>query len=298
MSWLQIDIAATADSAPFIESALDSLGAVSVTMTDAHDQPVYEPGPGETPLWNELTVTGLFDASTDAEALVMNLAAELLPGALPPFSTHILEDRDWEREWMDSFQPMRFGDRLWICPSWHRPPQADAVNLLLDPGLAFGTGTHPTTALCLEWLDRHPPEEQILVDYGCGSGILGIAALLLGARRVVGVDNDPQALTATRDNCSKNHINAADFPVWLPQDFSANVVREQPVDTVLANILAEPLLQLAGDIAALVRPGGRVVLSGILEKQADAITARYGEWFEIDTPVFRDGWTRITGIRR
>lgn len=298
MSWLQIDIAATADSAPTLEATLESLGAVSVTMTDAHDQPLYEPGPGETPLWNELTVTGLFDAQTDAGALVMNLAAELLPESLPPFSTHILEDRDWEREWMDNFQPMRFGERLWICPSWQRPPEPEAVNLLLDPGLAFGTGTHPTTALCLEWLDRHPPQGQTLVDYGCGSGILGIAALLLGAKRVIGVDNDPQALTATRDNCNKNDIDETAFPVWLPDDFKTHMRAEEPVDSVLANILAEPLIQLAPDIAALLRPGGSVVLSGILEAQADAVLARYQEYFVTDAPVFQDGWTRITGIRR
>ena len=300
MSWLQIELAATADTAPALETALEAIGAVSVTMTDAQDQPLYEPGPGETPLWNDIVVTGLFTGDTRKEEMIMDLAAELLPASLPAFKTEILEEQNWQRAWMDSFQPMRFGERLWICPSWTEAPDPTAVNLLLDPGLAFGTGTHPTTALCLQWLDAHDVRGQTLVDYGCGSGILGIAALLLGAERVLGVDNDPQALVATRDNCDKNSISAASFPAVLPAAFPAlmGTAPEGQVDGVLANILAAPLLELAADIAALVKPGGWLLLSGILQEQAPLIVERYREWFEVDEPVFLDGWTRISAQRK
>jgi len=198
---------------------------------------------------------------------------------------------------MRNYHPLRCGERLWICPSWQEPPEPAKINLMLDPGLAFGTGTHPTTFLCLSWLDQQPLERAQLVDYGCGSGILGMAALLLGAKQVIGVDTDPQALTATRDNCLKNHIPDQAFPAYLPTDFTAAMDKAGDVDGVLANILAGPLIELAADIAALVKPGGWLLLSGILEHQAQEVSEAYAPWFTMDEPVFLDGWTRLNGVK-
>lgn len=298
MAWLQLQFASDPETAPRLESLLEEAGAVSVTMVDAADQPVFEPAPGETPLWREVLVTGLFPAGENADALQARLRAAWAPEALPEARISELEDQDWERAWMDDFQPMRFGERLWICPSWCEAPDATAANLLLDPGLAFGTGTHPTTRLCLEWLDSAKLEGQHLVDYGCGSGILGLAALLLGASRVEGVDNDPQALLATRENCQRNGIEAERFPVWLPADFDTQVAERPLADGLLANILAEPLMQLAGTFASLVKPAGWLLLSGILEGQGEAVAECYRPWFTIDAIVCQDGWVRIDARRR
>lgn len=194
---------------------------------------------------------------------------------------------------MDNFQPMRFGRRLWIVPSWHAAPEPQAVNLLLDPGLAFGTGTHPTTALCLEWLDGQQLEGCSVIDFGCGSGILAIAALLLGAPQAVGTDIDPQALEASRDNASRNGIDPARFPVYLPADMP-----QQQADVVVANILAGPLVALAAQITTLVRGGGRLALSGILAEQAEEVRAAYAEAFDLDPTAVKDGWVRISGVKR
>lgn len=194
---------------------------------------------------------------------------------------------------MDDFRPMRFGQRLWICPSWDEPPAGDAISILLDPGLAFGTGTHPTTALCLEWLDAHPPAGLEVIDYGSGSGILAVAALKLGAARVTAVDIDPQALTATRDNAARNGVDDARLHVDYPE-----ALGETTADLVLANILAGPLVELAPAMAGRVRPGGAIVLSGILREQADTVRQAYTAWFDMDPPAFREDWTRLTGRRR
>lgn len=296
MPWLQIQLATDASRAPALETALEEAGAVSVTMLDAKDQPLYEPGPGETPLWQDVVITGLFTGDCGEDAVLMSLATAWLPETLPPHRFERLEDQAWERAWMDDFKPIRFGERLWICPSWAEAPDPDAINILLDPGLAFGTGTHPTTALCLEWLDGHAPVGSTVIDYGCGSGILGIAALLLGAEQAIGVDTDPQALSATLDNCSKNGVGADRFPVYLPDDFHA--LHGRPVDAVLANILAGPLTALAPTLAALVRPGGNLVLSGILRDQAEDVLAAYAPWFEMDEPASREDWVRLSGRRK
>ena len=197
MSWLQIRLAITPDQAEALEDQLLQLGAVSVTFMDAEDQPIFEPDLNTTPLWSHTHLLALFEADTDPDALLAHLQL-LRGGDLPEHQTEVIEDQDWERSWMDNFQPMRFGHRLWIVPSWHAAPEPDAVNLLLDPGLAFGTGTHPTTALCLEWLDGQDLQDCNVLDFGCGSGILAIAALLLGARQAVGTDIDVQALEASR----------------------------------------------------------------------------------------------------
>ena len=292
MPWLQLRLAITPEQAPTYEDALLDVGAVSVTFMDAEDQPIFEPDLGTTPLWSHTHLLALFEADTDADALVAHLQL-LTDGALPEHQIERIEDQDWERSWMDGFAPMRFGQRLWIVPSWHEAPQPDAVNLLLDPGLAFGTGTHPTTSLCLQWLDAQPLEGCSVLDFGCGSGILAIAALLLGAPRAVGTDIDPQALEASRDNAQRNGIADERFPVYLPADLP-----QEPADVVVANILAGPLVSLAPQITSLVKPGGRLALSGILHEQADEVRAAYVADFDLDPTSVQDGWVRISGVRR
>ena len=292
MPWLQVRLAITPEQAAFYEDALLDVGAVSVTFMDAEDQPIFEPDLGTTPLWTHTHLLALFEGDADAEQVLAHL--RLLTGdELPEHQIERIEDQDWERSWMDNFQPMRFGRRLWIVPSWHAAPEPDAVNLLLDPGLAFGTGTHPTTALCLQWLDAQPLQGCSVLDFGCGSGILAIAALLLGAERAVGTDIDPQALEASRDNANRNGIDPAQFPVYLPQDLPA-----EQADVVVANILAGPLVQLAPQITALVKPGGRLALSGVLAEQADEVRAAYADAFVLDPTAEQDGWVRISGVRR
>jgi ribosomal protein L11 methyltransferase len=292
MPWQELTVRIPREQLETVEALLLAAGAVSVTYRDAEDQPVLEPAPGETPIWDQVLVTGLFEAEADLDTLP-SLVRSQLP-ALPDnaFSIVTVEDRDWERAWMDDFEPLRFGERLWICPSWHEPPEAGAVNILLDPGLAFGTGTHPTTALCLEWLDAHPPAELEVIDYGSGSGILAVAALKLGARRVAAVDIDPQALTATRDNAAKNGVEDERLTVGYPDELDAH-----PVDLVMANILSGPLVELAPRLAGYVRPGGAIVLSGILRNQAETVREAYGPWFEMAPAVFRGDWTRLAGVR-
>jgi len=292
MPWLQVRLAITPEQAETYEDALLEVGAVSVTFMDAEDQPIFEPDLGTTPLWSHTHLLALFEADTDETALLAHLQL-LCGGALPEHHVERIEDQDWERSWMDGFQPMRFGQRLWIVPSWHAAPQPDAVNLLLDPGLAFGTGTHPTTALCLEWLDGQNLDNCSVLDFGCGSGILAIAALLLGAPQAAGTDIDPQALEASRDNASRNSIDPARFPVYLPADLP-----QQPADVVVANILAGPLVSLAPQITALVKSGGRLALSGILAEQAEEVRAAYASTFDLDPTAVKDGWVRISGVKR
>ncbi|PAU63411.1 ribosomal protein L11 methyltransferase [Pseudomonas sp. PIC25] len=292
MPWLQVRLAITPEQAETYEDSLLGVGAVSVTFMDAEDQPIFEPDLGTTPLWSHTHLLALFEADVDPANLVAHL--ELLTGGpLPEHQIERIEDQDWERSWMDNFQPMRFGRRLWIVPSWHAAPEPDAVNLLLDPGLAFGTGTHPTTALCLEWLDGQDLTGRQLLDFGCGSGILAIAALLLGAERAVGTDIDPQALEASRDNAERNGIAPARFPLYLPE-----ALPTEQADVVVANILAGPLVSLAPQITRLVRPGGLLALSGVLAEQADEVRAAYQDAFELDPTAEKDGWVRISGRRR
>ena len=292
MPWLQVRLAISPEQAETYEDALLEVGAVSVTFMDAEDQPIFEPELNTTPLWAHTHLLALFEADTDADLALSHL--RLLTGTdLPEHSAEVIEDQDWERSWMDNFQPMRFGQRLWIVPSWHAAPQPDAVNLLLDPGLAFGTGTHPTTALCLEWLDGQDLKGCNVLDFGCGSGILAIAALLLGAEQAVGTDIDVQALEASRDNAGRNAIAAERFPLYLPQDLP-----QEQADVLVANILAGPLVSLAPQLSTLVRPGGRLALSGILAEQGEEVAAAYAATFDLDPIANRDGWVRITGRRR
>jgi len=291
MPWIQISFNCNKDLSTIISDALSTLGAASVTLQDAADQALLEPGVGETPLWEQVVVTGLFDAAVDIDSVADQIRNAIAPEKLPPWRASSVEDKAWEREWMKHFHPMRFGHRTWICPSWQSPPQPDAVNILLDPGLAFGTGTHPTTALCLEWLDQHVQGGETVIDFGCGSGILGIGALMLGASEVWAVDNDPQALLATRDNAIKNqvetnlHLRAADESFNIQSDI------------ILANILANPLVSLAPFFAAKIKTGGKAILSGILSEQQDLIMKAYCTNFKLLSSAQNGDWIRLDLMR-
>lgn len=292
MSWLQLRVQATRENSDAIEDALLTAGAVSVTFEDLQDQPILEPALGETPLWDNTRVTGLFSADTDTDVATVIATADYGDN-LPPYRWEILEDKDWEREWIENFHPIQCGQRLWICPSWRQPPEPNAVNLMLDPGLAFGTGTHPTTYLCLNWLDGLDLTDKVVVDYGCGSGILGIAALLLGAREVIAVDNDPQALVATQDNARRNQIAADKIRTYLPEAAPTGI----SADVVVANILAGPLVELSPTLSALAKPGGLLALSGLIASQATVISDCYQQWFSLAPPAEKDGWICLSGQR-
>ncbi|EEF80707.1 ribosomal protein L11 methyltransferase [Methylophaga thiooxydans DMS010] len=270
-----------------MSDALSECGAAAVTFEDDADQPIYEPDVGETPLWTATRLTALFDAETRSEDVTKMLANVM--DEVPHFKVEAVEDKDWEREWMANFQPIQFGERLWICPSWHQPPAPEAVNILLDPGLAFGTGTHATTALCLNWLDTADLTGKYVIDYGCGSGILAIAAALLGAEKVIAVDTDPQALEATRANAKRNGV---EIEAYLPGECP-----DEPCDLLLANILAGPLQTLAPRFANLCKPAADIVLSGILQTQADAVSDSYGAWFAMQAATQKEDWIRLSGQR-
>ncbi len=303
MPYLQITLACTESEQPRYERALEDVGALAVTLQDAHldaadEQAIFEPGVGEVPLWNEMTLTALFDADTDA--LVLLAALDAFDPDLDWTQLHFetVQDQDWERAWLDQFQPMQFGQHTWIVPWNHDLPAGadhpDAAVVRLDPGLAFGSGTHATTALCLQWLDelalRGELQGRDVLDFGCGSGILALAALRLGAQRAVGVDNDPQALIATADNVARNGLA---IDTYLPQD---EPVASYPI--VVANILASALDALADTLAARVAPGGRIAMSGILAGQEDDLLQRFGVWFDDLRVARQDDWVRIDGVRR
>ena len=292
MSWIQLKLDTTPELSTAVEDQLLECGALAVTFLDGCDQPLYEPEHGTTPLWNNLRILGLFSADTEIEPIIAHLS-ETIPGSCQAHRVEIVEDKDWEREWMTHFHPMQFGERLWVCPSWKEVPDTTAVNLMLDPGLAFGTGTHPTTALCLRWLDAQDLADKQVIDYGCGSGILAIAALLLGAKQALGVDTDPQALEATRDNAERNNIAQQRLHLCYPRN-----TPEIVADITVANILAGPLISLAETLANHTCPGGQLALSGILVEQADDVMAAYSQWFTMDPVLEHDGWVRLSGIRR
>jgi ribosomal protein L11 methyltransferase len=295
MPWIQLKIPADPDNADQLEDVLMEMGADAVSMEDAADQPLYEPDLGTTPLWSQTTVTGLFQSSYDINELCSNIRDawhQQTQQSLADIDVTLVEDKDWARVWMDDFHPLRFGERLWIVPSWHDAPDPDAANLLLDPGLAFGTGTHDTTALCLQWLDGADVQGKQVIDYGCGSGILGLAALLLGADHVMGVDTDPQALEASRENARRNDVDESRLSLYLPKDEP-----DALADITLANILAQPLIGLAPHLAAKTRPGGDIVLSGILNHQARDVMVAYEPWFIMDEPEQQGEWIRLTGRR-
>jgi ribosomal protein L11 methyltransferase len=291
--WLQLSAATREKLADPLADLWFDLGALSVSLEDEGDQPLFEPGPGETPVWNETRVIALFEAEADIERARAAAIARFGEDAFDGWRVEEIQDQAWERAWMEHFRPMRFGERLWIVPTGFEPPeQDDAVCVALDPGLAFGTGTHPTTALCLEWLDGQNLQGKRAVDYGCGSGILAIAALRLGAESALAIDIDPQALAATRDNADKNGV-AERIRCRLPLATLA-----EPADLLLANILANPLIELVPTLAGYVRPGGALALSGILREQAEDVSRAYAPYFDMDAPKFQEDWTLLTGIRR
>jgi len=292
MTWLQLRLDTQPAQVEALESLMLATGAVAVTMEDNADQPVLEPGVGETPLWWQTRLTGLYPADTAMAGVLAAFPAELLQQANQ--RVEILEDKDWEREWMQHYRPMAFGRRLWVCPSWLEPPDPNAVNLLLDPGLAFGTGTHPTTALCLAELDGMALDGACVVDYGCGSGILAVAALRLGARAALGVDNDPQALVATRDNAARNGIPAAALQVALPGAYD-NAAWSRRSAVVVANILAGPLAELSDTLLGLLSPGGTLLLSGLLDSQAPGLCAHYAGRIPLAVASEKDGWVCLRG---
>lgn len=291
MTWRQFVMNLEALDPGRVEAALSDWGALSVTFTNAGDDPVLEPAPGETPLWTDTRVTALFDADTSLDGLQHTLQKALGISRLPENHFEELDDRPWEREWLHDFAPMQFGRRLWVIPGDETPPDPAAVNIRLDPGLAFGTGTHPTTALCLEWLERADIEGKSLFDFGCGSGILSVAALKLGAQCVLAVDIDLQAVTATRQNAARNEVSAR---LTVSDGYDGS---REAFDVVVANILAGTLIENAELIHDAVRPGGNIALSGILAGQVGEVCDAFRQSFDLDEPVFREEWALLSGVR-
>ena len=292
MAWIEISISVAREATALAELALEQLGALAITLEDDEDHPVLEPGPGATPLWPTVSVRGLFEQGTDRDrvlAVLLNVSVSKRPEQV---RWREIGDQDWERAWMDRFAPMKFGKQFWIVPSGMQiPSDPENIEIHLDPGLAFGTGTHPTTALCLDWLDGQHVNSRTVVDYGCGSGILGIAAALKGAGRVICVDNDPQALEATADNAARNSVSGI-IECHAPQTY----VRPE-ADFVMANILATPLIKLAPLLLASLHPQGCLALSGILQEQAEEVLAAYQAGLTGVTMESRDDWVLLQGQR-
>jgi ribosomal protein L11 methyltransferase len=290
--WLQLRFTVDRANAEALSSALEVLGAQAVTMQSADSETLFDQIDESPTLWDLTRLTALFEANVEPASVIDALARQLAPQSVPPCSADILADRDWNRVWMDRFHPTRFGQRLWVVPSWRTAPQPDAVNLILDPGMAFGTGAHATTALCLGWLDSAPIRGKVVLDYGCGSGILAIAAVKLGARHAYAVDIDPKCLEVARENAKLNRV-ADKLSISLPGKWPV-----QKVDVLLANILAGPLLALVEPFADYLCRGGDLVLSGLLAYQADECVAAYRPYFDMDAPLVERDWAMLHGTRR
>ena len=297
VKWLQIHITVDQAQVDFTETLLGSLGAVSVTLDDAENQDLLEPLPGETPLWNKVIVTGIYAEEEgdeiDVDALLTFITAQM-PEA--PLRHEFIEDQAWERTWMDAYEPIQIGEKYWIVPEWMTPPETDAVNIKLDPGLAFGTGNHASTFLCLQWLGQTDVKDKIVIDYGCGSGILGVAALLLGAKKVYATDIDPQAVLATKQNAELNGVLDRLY-VGLPEEFNTELKNEK-ADVFVANILAGPLMMLAEEFSTLIKSEGEFALAGVIEEQVADVSNIYSKFFDILKVEKRDEyWCRISGKR-
>lgn len=294
MAWLLLKIQANDQNAELISDALMELGALSASIEDAYaetaaEQAIFgEPGDPPPGIWQSNIVTAMLDVSTNVKQMLQALEAAT---AIKQFSyvTETIEEQDWVRATQAQFDPIHITDQLWIVPTWHTSPNQDAINIILDPGLAFGTGSHPTTHLCLEWLTKQTPLNTVL-DYGCGSGILAIAAKKLGATNVTGVDIDQQAIIASRFNAEQNQTDI--------EFFDANQFENQTFDIVVANILSSALMVLAPALAKYCKTGGKIALSGILEEQTEALIARYAEWFTMDAPTQKDAWILLTGVKK
>jgi ribosomal protein L11 methyltransferase len=291
MTWQQISVTTDENTAPQIADFFSELGALSVTYLDAEDVPIYEPALNETKIWQNTVVVALYELDCEPELIHAAVFAKFAENVLSDWKAEILEDQDWERAWMEYYHPMKFADKLWVCPTGQENHEVGTVCLTLDPGLAFGTGTHPTTALCLEWLASHDLTDKIVIDYGCGSGILAVAAVLLGAKHAHAIDIDPQAITATLANAEKNQVSDK-ISCYLPEQFTP-----LPADVVLANILAKPLIELAPTIMKLVKSQGQLVLSGILNEQAESVSVAYATQLEMNAPVSQEDWCRLDGIK-
>ena len=292
MTWHQISVITDKKTAPKVSDFFSDLGAVSVTYMDAEDQPVYEPPPGETKIWQLTKVIALFELDTEPELVKTVLFSQFKEHLLENWFHEVLQDQTWERTWMEHYQPMKFAESLWVCPTGQEKAEPGTVCMTLDPGLAFGTGTHPTTSLCLEWLADHDLTDKVIIDYGCGSGILAVAALLLGAKQVHAIDIDPQAITATLANAEKNNV-VDKIKCYLPEQFS-----DIKADIVIANILAKPLCELSEQISELIKANGEIILSGILNEQADSVMTAY-KYYNINfqMPKTQEDWCRLDGKR-
>jgi ribosomal protein L11 methyltransferase len=291
MTWHQISVITTEDLAPRLADFFDQLNAVSVTYMDAEDEPVYEPAIGETKIWSNTEVIALYELDAEPELIKSQVYAQFKAELLHNYRHEIIEDQEWERAWMEFYKPMKFADKLWVCPTDQEQYESGTVCLTLDPGLAFGTGTHPTTALCLEWLASHDLAGKTVIDYGCGSGILAVAAILLDAKEAHAVDIDPQAITATQSNALKNRVQDK-ISCYLPEQFNPF-----QADVVLANILAKPLIEMSEQISNLVAPGSHLVLSGILYEQAESVIAAYQPYIIFEVPTQQEDWIRLQGIK-
>ncbi|SPL70823.1 50S ribosomal protein L11 methyltransferase [Acinetobacter stercoris] len=297
MKWLQIHITVDQAQVEFTETLLGSLGAVSVTLDDAENQDLLEPLPGETPLWNKVIVTGIY-AQEDDEQIDVAALETFIRTQMPDadMRSEFLEDQVWERSWMDYYEPIQISEKYWIVPEWLEPPEADAVNIKLDPGLAFGTGNHASTFLCLQWLGTVDLKDKTVIDYGCGSGILGVAALLLGAKKVYATDIDPQAVLATKQNAELNGV-LDNLYVALPEEFN-ETFKDQKADVLVANILAGPLMSLASEFANLVLSEADFALAGVIEEQVNDVSEVYSEFFDVlHVEKREENWCRISGKR-
>lgn len=307
MSWQQLHLQCSKEKVEFAEALFYESQAVSIILEDAGDEPLFEPMPGEEPLWGEVILTAIYDtnsnddfAGIDFEALANNIAAQV--GASRYWTTR-LDDKDWTREWMTHYKPIKCAGNLWIVPKWLDAPDPNANNLILDPGLAFGTGYHATTRLCLDWLSAQDLSNKIVIDYGCGSGVLGVAALLLGAKQVFAIDIDPQAILATRQNAKLNHV-LENLQVFLPEEFAKyQRTNNLKADTITANILAKPLIEFAPLFDALLKDSGSIVLAGLISNQTQSVIDAYAPYFNLDSAFHYDNqddchWHRLSGIKK
>lgn len=307
MSWQQLHLQCPQSAVELAEALFYEAGAVSILLEDAGDEPLFEPMPGEEPLWSDVVMTAIFDTNSDdswAGTNFENLASEIASEVnATRFWLTRLDDKDWTREWMTYYQPIKCAGNLWIVPEWLDAPDPDATNLILDPGLAFGTGYHATTRLCLDWLSEQDLKDKLVIDYGCGSGILGVAALLLGARQVLAVDIDPQAVLATRQNAALNGVSER-LMAFLPEEFiEYRSQNPQLADTITANILAKPLIMFAPTFNQLLKPGGSIVLAGLIQNQTQDVINAYAPYFDIEAPFnYQDAedhhWHRLSGIKK